>query len=203
MEETITKLQPLKNDNVSKAIVTNIIKQGIDLHGLDGITSLSVLERKICELVSNYKGTSEERQLIFHLVQIWGGRTGRYIYVRPKDGFKWEEIDEIYEPFVETCSTITGTGVNDMQVVFNAMVKFNNVKYIGYSFITKHLRFWTYPKLKLQMFPPYDSNMSCKYMKRCYNYKDIIPYWQRIYKEASDKNLSVSEYERDIFNGLK
>ena len=89
-----------------------------------------------------------------------------------------------------------------MQTALKSAVEFNKLKYIGYSFITKHLRFWTYPQLKLQMFPPYDSVMSCHYMKKCYSYKDIIPYWQRIYKEAEKNHMSVAEYERILFNNL-
>lgn len=200
--DDIDKLKPLRNDNVSQAIVTIIKNQGIDLHGMDGITSLLELERKICELVMNYKGSSEERQIIFHLIQIWGGRAGRSIYVRPQQRFNWNDVDMYYKPFIDSCRSIKGTSISDMQSTLSAAVDLNGLKYIGYTFITKHLRFWTYPQLKLQMFPPYDSKMSRCYMNRRYNYKDIIPYWQRIYREAAQKRMSVAEYERNLFNGF-
>lgn len=128
---------------------------------------------------------------------------GRMIYVRG-DGFDWNKIDKHYEALIESCFSVNGHADNDFKIVFKAAVEFKkNVKYIGYSFITKHLRFWGYKNLEEWTFPPYDTVMACKYMKQCYDYRDIIFYWKRIYGEAIEKNISVSEYERYLFNRLQ
>lgn len=193
-------IQPLFNDRISKSIISNIRKKGFTIYEMDDITELSVLENRILEHVTNYGGTSEERLLVFHLVQIWGGNSGRNIYVQG-NGLDWGETDKHYKIFVDACLSIKGRTDDDFQKAFHTACEFNNsTKNIGFSFITKHLRFWGYRNLGEWTFPPYDTVMACNYMKQCYDHRDIFFYWKRIYAEAENKGMTVSEYERNLFN---
>ena len=180
----------LYDERINNAMVNILSNKGFDRQWINGINVMSELEKLLNELVIKYTETSEERQKVFHLVQIWGGITGRNIYIKTNGGFRWEQVDEFYKPFVNVCLSIKGHSDADFEKAYRDAVDFNNnVKYIGYSFITK----WT--------FPPYDSVMAEKYMKKkYYRHADIIPYWKRIYTESIEKGLSVSEYERKLFN---
>ena len=193
-------ITPLYNDIISKSIISNIRQKGFDVNEIDKIVTLSELEQCIFEHVNIYGGSSDERLRVFHLVQIWGGNSGRNIYVQGK-GLNWEKVDKHYKTLVDVCLSIEGYSDTDFRKAFYAAVEFNkNVKNIGFSFITKHIRFWGYKNLKEWTFPPYDSVMSCNYMKQCYDYRDIVFFWKKIFAEAKEKKLNVSEYERKLFN---
>lgn len=180
---------PLYSDKISKSIVSNIRKKGFAVDEIDEIDTLSALEQRIFDYVENYGGSSDERLRVFHLIQIWGGNTGRNIYVQG-EGLKWEKVDKHYKTFVDVCLSIKGYSEADFRKAFYAAVEFNkNVKNISYSFITKHIRFWGYKNLKEWVFPPYDSVMSCNYMKQCYDYHDIVFFWKKIFAEALEKKL--------------
>ena len=198
------ELPELHNNNLSSTIINIVSDKGFCREWLNGIETLTDLEEHLFVLVTNYGGTTEERLKVFHLVQIWGGKSGRNIYVMGKDGFCWNIIDQYYSQFINTCRSLTGHTESDMKNAYRAVMSFNEkVKNIGPSFITKHLRFWTYPNLHNEMFPPYDSVMATNYMhKKYYRYSDIVPYWQKIYKEASKGHLPVALYERILFNNF-
>lgn len=196
---SITKLY---DERINKAMVNILSDKGFDRQWINGINVMSELENLLNELVEKYSGTPEERQKVFHLVHVWGGITGRNIYVKTDGGFRWEQVDEYYKPFVNVCLSIKGNSYADLEIAYKAAVAFNkNVKNIGYSFITKHLHFWGYKNLGKWTFPPHDSVMAENYMKKkYYRHADIIPYWKRIYEEAECNGLDVSEYERKLFN---
>lgn len=204
MDKVYLNIPPLTNDNIAKSIVSVIHNKGIQLDYLNGIVLLSELEQMLFGLVTNYGGTADERQQIFHLIQIWGGPTGRHIYTPKKLPFNWNIIDEHYSTFIYNVSLITGCSVNDFIQARNACYDFKqSVGNIGisYSFITKHLRFWSFPNLRANLFPPYDSKAATQYMQHIrYNERDMVPYWQRIYREANEQGLPVSIYERNLFN---
>ena len=61
-------LPSLNNDKIPQSIVSTMRHRGIDVPELDGISSMSVLEEHIFDLVKNYNKTSTERQSVFHLV---------------------------------------------------------------------------------------------------------------------------------------
>lgn len=196
------ELPKLHNNNLSSSMINIVSDKGFRREWLDKIETLTDLEKYLFELVSNYRGTVEERQKVFHLVQIWGGKTGRNIYVMGEKGFCLDNIDQHYAQFVESCRALTGHTEADIRKAYQTVMALNDrVNNIGPSFITKHLRFWTYPNLHDDMFPPYDSVMAKNFMNKKYHrYADIVPYWIKIYKEAADRNLSVALYERNLFN---
>lgn len=195
-------IEKLNDDRINKVMVNILLNKGFDHHWLDEFNTLSELESVLNNLVRNYKETSEERLKVFHLIQLWGGITGRNIYVMSNGGFSWKDIDNHYKSFVDSCLSIKGHTNADFDAAYDAMKKFNNnVKNISYSFISKQLRFWGYKNLREWTFPPYDSVMVKEYMKKkYYRHTDIIPYWQKIYKEAADYGQTVSQYERYLFN---
>lgn len=183
-------------------MVNLLSNKSFDRKWLDGVKNLLELEKLLFKLVIEYKGTTDERLKVFHLIQIWGGVSGRNFYLNPETGFNWNNLDERYKEFVDACSKIEGHTETDFVSAYTAVINLSKkVDYLGPSFATKHLRFWCYPKLKEWTFPPYDSVLASEYMKKKgLRYSDIIPYWKRIYTEAAEKKSNVMEYERQLFN---
>lgn len=60
---------------------------------------MAALEAEIFGLIDHYPENEASLERIFHLIQIWGGRTGRGIYVN--QDFHWAEVVQVYEPFIE------------------------------------------------------------------------------------------------------
>lgn len=82
-------------------------------------------------------------ELIFHLIQLWGGRSGRTIYLRG-GGFE-ENFDlEKYREWIRICRT-----TKDPVKLCDPKIK---IDYIGISFASKHWKFWSAHQL-----PIYDS----------------------------------------------
>ncbi len=78
----------LYDERINNAMVNILSNKGFDRQWINGINVMSELEKLLNELVIKYTETSEERQKVFHLVQIWGGITGRNIYVKTDGGFR-------------------------------------------------------------------------------------------------------------------
>ena len=80
-----SKFPELKKNNVDKSIITNTRKIG---HVYKGFQFLNEFEEYLFERISsfsNIKEISDEELIdIFHNIQIWGGRTGRQVYVTNK-----------------------------------------------------------------------------------------------------------------------
>ena len=59
---------------------------------------MTQLEAEVFDLIDHYPENEASLERIFHLIQIWGGRTGRGIYVN--QDFHWEDVVQVYEPFI-------------------------------------------------------------------------------------------------------
>ncbi len=118
---------------------------------------INKLERNIFDCVCGYNH-GDNLESIFHKIQIWGGMTGRSIYVRQE--FNWNSIAQKYQELVDMCLKVSDFTEESIDKLYDAFVRFNEVKYIGVSFITKHIRFWTYVNFRQNAFPIFDKVMS-------------------------------------------
>ena len=134
----------------------------------------------------------------FNSVQLWGGITGRNIYLR---GALNENLDlENYRDLIRVCKeAVTPTEVMDVARSFNLMTR-----YIGYAFITKHIRFLTTVNHMDLELPIYDSIIAKGvYGKATVSEKDIPAYWNEMIGIAHSKKVSVRVLERALFNFLR
>ena len=95
---------------------------------------------------------------IFIKVHVWGGRSGRNIFVR-EGGLNWAAVRPHYKQLVDVCRN--QTQIATPSEIAQAGEAFgNSVKNIGISFITKHIHFWTYVSRGENALPIFDSIMS-------------------------------------------
>jgi hypothetical protein len=186
-------------------MVNLLSDKGFRREWIQGIGGLNDLEFEIFKLIEDYRDTRDERLRIFHLIQIWGGFSGRNIYLNPDNGFDWDVIDIHYLKLINSCRRIKDHSENSQEVALKAIQEFNkNVKYIGIPFITKHVRFWLYDSTGNRMLPIYDSVMAQGYMgQKRVNYKDLKAYWVKMIEEAKQQGLSLAAYERREYNRIK
>lgn len=195
----------LSNIRIEKSMVSLLYKRGlISENEFPNEYSLIDLEKDIfrrikdCDL-KNVKALEK----IFHYIQIWGGKTGRNIYVgREKNHvFSWDGIKPSYEKLVNNCLSVNDNGEQERKVLVKAIQDFK-VKYIDIAFITKHVRFWLYKNLgKEKMLPIYDSVMAKGIMGECdVEIYDILPYWKAMVNKAEKEDVSLFALERQLFN---
>lgn len=98
------------------------------------------LQREIVEAMRRFlrEGRVEDLAGIFHRVQLWGGQTGRGIYVRG-GGFEENFNLEAYHLFA---SVAAGEGLfpGKVEAMKSATER---IGFFGVSFATKHARFWS------------------------------------------------------------
>ena len=190
---------------VPKSMVTLLSGQGShpEFHFIESDfaehfdNDINKLEQNIFDCVCEYRH-GDDLESIFHKIQIWGGITGRNIYVRQE--FNWNSIAAKYQNLVDACLAVSDLTEESIDKLYDAFVSFNEVKYIGVSFITKHIRFWTYVNLKQNAYPIFDSVMSDKLLHKKINYRNLRVYWCDMITKAKEENVNLMSLERQLFN---
>ena len=160
------------------------------------------VEAEIIRLIKEYlKGDAP--QPIFHLIQVWGGISGRNIYVMG-DGFNWEQIKGPYQELVDACLSIKDNSDASMLIMADAVRKFHSKRLrLGIAFITKHTRFWLEKVLEDAAFPIYDSIMAINVMHLSGPTQRSLPiYWKAMRNEASRRQTAAIPLERKIFKNF-
>ena len=158
------------------------------------------LERIIIEAISSYPGKKSLRD-IFNYIQMWGGTSGRGIYVN-KRGFHWEQIEPEYTKLVSCCLATTENTPKQRDILINAVKEFNkNVPNIGLSFITKHTRYWLTRTLKNDALPIFDSVMASNIMvaSSSQTIRHLKEYWDVMTAKARQKGIQLIPLERQLF----
>lgn len=157
------------------------------------------IENKIFELVLS-EDYEDKLQDVFHLIQTWGGVTGRHIYIRG-NGFNWDDILPKYKVLVNECLKVKELDGGSISSLCQIVREINaSVKYLGTSFITKHVRFWLYRNLGLNALPIYDSIMAKTVMnKRSVQIGNLEEYWLLMYYKSLELNVDLMPLERQIF----
>ena len=183
-----------------KSMITLLTKRGlVDYRIFDFIVNDDDLERLILDKIKKYK-QGDSLEDIFHLIQIWGGSTGRVIYVT-RDEFNWNNIVHQYQRLVNVCSSVFDINEQTISQLIEVISEFDmSVKNISVSFITKHTRYWLYKSLGNNALPIYDSIMANYVMqKKAPNLRHLAEYWNIMVDKAKDMNITLMSLERQIF----
>lgn len=190
-----------------RAMFSLLINKGIvDVNFLNNINNMTQLEAEVFDLIDHYPENEASLERIFHLIQIWGGRTGRGIYVN--QDFHWEDVVQVYEPFIGLIRAFISIDPLTLNLATGAVGAFRNdlhdIHYtgMGVAFITKHVRFWMHRNLPEDMLPIYDSTFSEHIMQKgaTAQQKDLLNYWQGMVAKAAQEQVSLSSLERQLFN---
>lgn len=182
-----------------KAMITLLTNRGIiDNQIFINLKNDDDLERLILHKIKSFKQVDSLEE-IFHLIQIWGGISGRVIYVADK--FIWNNIVSQYQRLVETCMSISDINETSISKLVGAITQFDlSVQNIGVAFITKHTRFWLSKSLGYNALPIYDSVMANYVMHRkTPSIKHLAEYWNAMITKADEINISLMSLERQIF----
>lgn len=190
-----------------RAMFTLLVNKSIvDVEFLNGINNMVDLEATIFEMIDHYPENEASLERIFHLIQIWGGRTGRGIYVNQV--FHWEDVVQVYEPFIDLIRAFPLIDQHNINIAVGAVDAFRNDLHVihytgmGVAFITKHVRFWMHRNLPDNMLPIYDSTFSEHIMHRGRQaqQQDLLNYWNAMVAKAAQEQVSLSSLERQLFN---
>ena len=175
-----------RNDIVSADFFAN-------LHNDDDIEKEAL--RRICEFKPE-----DDLESIFHLIQAWGGSSGRGIYIFGR-GFNWTELKPEYESLLSTCFQTKTDDEKSISTLVQAVIKFDkSIDHLGVSFITKHVRFLLYRTLKEDTLPIYDSVMAREVMLQTNpSVKQLAEYWKVMTAKAKRLGISLMSLERQIF----
>ena len=184
-----------------KAMITLLERREIVKAGFFGnsICDDDLEDDALLKIYSYEQGDSLES--IFHLIQTWGGITGRGIYVRG-DGFDWSSIEPAYNVLVNTCLNTHSVNEESISTLVSAVEQFDkDVRHLGVSFITKHTRFWLHKTLgAFNALPIYDRIMATKLMgKDEANIKDLAEYWEVMHEKHCLLQVDLASLERQIF----
>lgn len=157
------------------------------------------IERHIIEQVSVFNLQDDPLDL-FHLIQGWGGISGRMIYLH-RDEWNPEKIRVAYKNLVETCKNVDTFTEDKINSIIDAIILFDSqVRFMGVAFITKHTRFWLSRPLGDDALPIYDSVMAKEVMGlNIPDVKSIKEYWMVMKSKADRLGISLRALERQIF----
>ena len=178
----------------------------VDNQFLDGIHNMEKLETEIFNCIDDYPENDVSLERIFYLIQIWGGITGRGLFI--KQNFDWSVFSPAYTELVNVCRDIKQLDDTTCETVFSAIIAFKEkLRKIGYkgmgiAFITKHTRFWMHRNLPDDMLPIYDSTFSNHIMHRgnSATLRDLPIFWRGMLQKATIENISLTALERQLFN---
>ena len=177
---------------------------------VDEATSMIALERKITDLIDSCDNKTEVPDAIlervFHLIQIWGGVSGRGIYV--KQPFNWTEFGPAYRNLINICRNADVIDDNTCRKVYDAIQTFLedlreiDYKGLGIAFITKHVHFWTHKNLPDNMLPIYDStfsrNITGEGQYATLHY--LLQFWSAMRSKAKIEGIGLTRLERLLFS---
>lgn len=182
-----------------QAMITLLTRKGFVGEGLFcGMKNDDDLEQLIIDRIKSYN-PGDDLEEIFHLIQVWGGNTGRGIYIYG-GGFNWERIATHYQQLVNICLGTKDIDESSICKLVEAVNEFNkSVKHLNVAFITKHTRYWLYRNLELSALPIYDSIMANYVMQRGIDIKDLQEYWKVMIAKANQLGIRLVPLERQVF----
>ena len=199
--ETPTMLNPEAGFSRGvKAMVSLLLRRNlVDESFFDGLFNDDDIEKEAIRQIRTYH-LGEDPKSIFHLIQAWGGNSGRGIYLHG-EGFNWNVLRPKYETLINAC--INTAEINDESIskLVKAVRSFDkSVDHLGVSFITKHVRFWLIRTLGNNALPIYDSIMANEVMRlNAVNAKHLAEYWKVMAAKAKQLGIGLVPLERQIF----
>lgn len=139
---------------------------------------------------------------IFHMVQLWGGEHGRYIYAQGP-AFDWDEIQPAYARLVAAATDPAKDEESMMRKAraFSSAMQ-DQGRRLGLSFISKHVWFWNHVAAGDDALPVFDSYMA-KGLKLRPVWEHLALYWRSMRKKATEEGITVAVLERQLFNHFR
>jgi hypothetical protein len=197
-----------KNDYFSNTPLISTIKIGLN-HArkgglIDGIINSSnlvtnkdlvdLIELKIQSHQSVDKFENDELMIIFDLIQGWGGKACRNIYVQPKfcpTRTSLTSLETIYRKGINYC--VAG----DYQAALNEITSIPN---LGESFATKHIFFWSEFGPSRKGLPIYDTRIKTLLFLKSSAASGYEIYVSALNKKAIELSMSPAFVERALFS---
>jgi len=160
---------------------------------------MSCLELAIIDAMRTYLRQPNQARLaeIFHMVQLWGGRAGRNIYLQD-GGFDSNWNHAAYQEFV-AASVTPDRGVKPDPRVPLLIAAARKMRQFGVAFATKHARFWA-QAANVQPLPIYDRIMARGCLGKTADWKDYGRYVAEMAAHALQVTTDVATLERHAFN---
>ena len=202
-----------------RAIITTIHRRGWGVKEMlqqASITNVDQLETNIRQEITEYNNGNHNIVIplhdvrlqndpllrIFIKIQVWGGRTGRYIFFR-NGGLNWETVRPFYEDLIAVCTNQNST----IEHLKQAGITFHEqVDYLGIAFITKHIHFWTQVLPNGNSLPIFDSGMSDGFgFGRQPQWRHVDCYWEGMQQLFATPHgngpwpNSMDSFERQLF----
>ena len=200
----ITELQKLTKKGEMSAPVKGMMtllanKEIVPKDFFDDFKDDDDIENAALERIGEYVG-GESLEEIFHLIQVWGGASGRGVYIFG-DGFDWNKLLPHYSALIHCCLSTKDTSRESIDKMVKAVCEFNkSVAHMGVAFITKHTRFWLCRTLGDDTFPIYDSIMAdCVMRKNTVDHSHLAEYWTVMLAKAKQLGIGLKQLERQIF----
>ena len=155
------------------------------------------IKSQIKEIASEGTYPKDGVEEVFHLIQLWGGNTGRNIYVK-KNGFEENWSFEAYQQIAKICTACKSQELP--QVLKCLEEQMEHIEHWGLAFASKHYSFWNRncetPRLAI-----FDSIL-CKglFGKKTPNFKLYIKYLAALSKFADEHRIQIHNVERSLFN---
>ena len=191
------------NPSVSR-MITLIRRSGLLKYGdvfADFITDENI-EEAILQGIRDYK-EGDRTDLIFHLIEAWGGSAGRGFYIHHRGNMvALTHTLKAYEELINTCLHTKDTDSDSMTRLVNAGRAFDKAApFIGISFITKHIHFWLTKNLGDNALPIFDSVVSVWVMRQSQpEWSHLNEYWNVMKDKATETGISLRALERQVFN---
>ena len=186
-----------------KAMITLLTNKGIVAKNLfDGLANDDDIESLILGKIKAYEH-GDDIEDVFHLIQVWGGITGRGIYIF-NELFDWNKIVPHYKKLVARCLSTKDISDKSIDKIIESIIEFNTkVKHIGVSFITKHTRYWLYNSIGERALPIYDNIMAKYVMQQNYaQINHLREYWKAMIAKSTQLHISLLALERQIYKHI-
>jgi hypothetical protein len=159
------------------------------------------IEKHIGWLIQEYCKNKSDKKLvdIFHYIHLWGGITGRGIYVRNggfENNFKLDYYKTIVEKIIVLKQASLETDLKEIEKLFIS------IPFIGVAYGTKHLRFWSINanKSSIQL-PILDRVISNGLLNTPYcAWRHYYSYVKQMQEEAEKRKISITALERTLYN---
>lgn len=197
-----------KNEYFSDTPLIDTIKTGLDHARKGGLIDailknadiqtnknlIDLIDSKIKEhqSIDNFK--DDELMVIFDLIQGWGGKTGRNIYVQPKDNptrKSHPQLSTTYRKAMDYC--ISG----DYQ---SALKEITSIPNLGESFATKHIFFWSEFGPSRKALPIYDTRIKTLLFLKSTSAATYDVYVKTLNEKAKELSMTPALVERALFS---
>lgn len=178
-------------------LLTN--KKIVPINFFDAFQKDDDIEKEALKRILEYADGNNLEE-IFHLIQVWGGASGRGIYIFG-NGYDWSKIVPHYSALVHCCLSIVDTSKESINKMVKTVCEFNkSVAHMGVAFITKHTRFWLCRTLGNDALPIYDSIMAdCVMRKNMVDANHLAEYWTVMLAKSKQLGIGLMPLERQVF----